>query len=173
METKPVISYKNIITAVGAFVIVAPLLLAGVMWSSKLAPAMKTRMARKAASAPLIKEARDLGLTYESALADPKRASGRPAVWCLRRVIRQGSYGGVAGPAPAAPASASGNFLETYYDGKEDKSVYITNPGRMYDMASSSHHGCVKTLVTIKTITFNDFGRGLRPRLEAEFVDYP
>lgn len=173
MENKPAISYKNIITAVGAFVIVAPLLLAGVMWSSKLAPAMKARLARKAASAPLIKEARDLDLTYESVLADPKRASGRPAVWCLRRVMRQGSYGGVAGPAPAAPASAASNFLETYYDGDENRSVYITNQERMYRMAGSSHQGCVKTLVTVKTITFNDFGRGLRPRLEVEFVDYP
>ena len=173
MENKPVISYKNILAAVGAFVIVAPLLLAVVMWGGKLAPAMKARMARKAASAPLIKEAGELALTYESVLADPKAASGRPAVWCLRRVIRQGTFGGVPGPAPAAPASAAKNFLETYYDGNENRSVYIVNPEKMYRMASSSHQGCVKTLVTIKTIAFNDFGLGLRPRLEAEFVDYP
>lgn len=178
MEDRPVISLKNIAVAVGAFALVAPLLLVALMWSSKLAPAMKTRMAKKAAIAPLVKEAKALGLTYESALADPKLAVGKPAVWCLRRVSAQGGYAPLPGSpeasaaAAAAPAPAK-NFIETLYGGVEGRSVYIDNPEKMYPMYNSMRQDCVKTLVTIKKLEAHDFGSGPRYRVEAEFVEYP
>lgn len=168
------INFRNIAAAVMGLVILAPLLFAAVMWSSRLAPAMKGRLARKAAIAPLVKEARRLGLTYETALADPYGAVGKPAVWCLRRMPEQAGYKPLPGPSPGAPAPAPANeFMGTFYEGDVKRPVFINNPGKVYSIAGSMQQGCSNTLVVIKDISSHDFGAGPRLRLEAEFVDYP
>lgn len=179
MEDGRGINFRNIAAAVTGLLILAPLVLTAVLWADKLAPAMKARMARKAAIAPLVKEAKLLNLTYESALAEPEKAVGKPAVWCLRRAPAQGGYSPLPGSpessaAAAAPAaSAAKTFVETFYDGKDGRSVYIDNPEKMYQMNSSSHQACVRTLVTIKKLEAHDFGSGPHYRVEAEFVEYP
>jgi len=174
MNTEPGLSVKSIVAALGAFVIVAPLVLIALMWADKLVPAIKVRMAKKAAVAPLVRKAAALGLTYESVKAEPLKAVGQPAVWCLRRIVPQGAVSGLAGPVPETVVASVGGFAETLYDGQEGRSVYISNPEKMYQMAGSSHQNCLKTLVTIKGVVSTDFGgnaRGLR--IEAEFVEYP
>ena len=168
------INFRNIAAAVIGVAILAPLLLAALMWADKLAPAMRERMGRKAAIAPLVKEARALGLTYESALADPFKSVGKPAVWCLRRMPEQRGYAPLPGSTDAARAvKPNSGFLGTWYEGDVKRPVFITNPGRVYSISGSMHQGCFNTLVVIKNVSAYDFGAGPRLRLEAEFVDYP
>lgn len=168
------INFRNIAAAVIGVLILVPLLLAALMWGSKLAPAMKGRLARKAAIAPLVKEARALGLTYEAALADPYGSVGKPAVWCLRRTPDQAGYKPLPGPSAGAPAPApEKRFLGTWYEGDAKRPVFLNNPRQVYSIAGSMHQGCHNTLVVIKDISAHDFGAGPRLRLEAEFVDYP
>lgn len=151
MEIKQSVNIKNVAGLLGGAVLAAVLVLGAVMWAQTFVPAYKARMARKARNAPLLKEARELGLTYNSVLAAPARAVGKPAVWCLRRI----------------------NPWETLYKGEEGKSVYIDNPHGISNPSGSMHQTCTETLVTIKTVTALDLGtvRGLR--LEASFIDYP
>jgi len=127
------------------------ILLLARMWAETLVPSFKAAMARKAAHAPLVKQAKALALTYEAVLAAPANAVGKPAVWCLRRI----------------------NPQETLYQGKEGKSVYIGNPYTMRDLAGSTHQTCTDTLVTIKSVTALEAGSIRSVRLEVEFVDYP
>ncbi|OGR40870.1 MAG: hypothetical protein A2X35_02750 [Elusimicrobia bacterium GWA2_61_42] len=142
---------KNILTLLAVAVVSAPLLLACASWGRNLAPGLKTRLANKASTAPLIKEARRLGLTYEAALAAPSAAVGKPAVWCLRR----------AGSGPAA------------YRGDEARPVHIINPEKMPGRAGSGHESCTDALVEITTVTALSFGEVSALRLEARFVAYP
>ena len=151
MEMKRRISLKNIACLTGGAVLAAVLVLGAAIWAQTFVPAFRARMARKAQNAPLMKEARELGLTYDSVLAAPAKAVGKPAVWCLRRITP----------------------WETLYKGEEGKSVYVENPHGMSNPSGSMHQTCTETLVTIKTVTALELGtvRGLR--LEASFVDYP
>lgn len=168
------ISFKNLLAGVAALLVLAPLLLALVLWAGHLGPAMKERMARKAATAPLLKEARRLGLTYDAALADPFNSVGKPAVWCLRRMPEQAGYKPLPGPASGTPAPAQEKkFIGTWYEGDPKRPVFINNPGQVYSISGSMHQGCYDTLVVIKDVSAYDFGAGPRLRLEAEFVDYP
>ncbi|MDO8803811.1 MAG: hypothetical protein Q7R35_05235 [Elusimicrobiota bacterium] len=150
MEIKQRVNLQDIASLVGGVVLAAVLVLGAAMWAETFVPAFKARMARKARNGPLIKESRELGLTYDSVLADPVRAVGKPAVWCLRRISPR----------------------ETLYRGEEGKSVYIENPHGMSNPSGSMHQTCTDTLLTIKTVTALDLGtvRGLH--IEASFVDY-
>lgn len=168
------IRFKNILAGVAALLVLAPLLLALVMWAGKLAPAIKGRMARKAAIAPLIKEAARLGLTYEAALADPYGSVGKPVVWCLRAMPEQGGYKPLPGPSSGAPAPVpEKQYIGTYYKGDPKRPVFITNPRQFYSISGSMHQGCSATLLVIKDVSAYDFGAGPRLRLEAQFEGYP
>lgn len=142
---------KNIAGLVAGVVVAAVIVLAAAMWAQTLVPAFQARAARKARNAPLIKEARELGLTYDSVLAAPAQAVGKPALWCLRRI----------------------SPFETLYKGEEGKSVYIENPHGMSAPTNSMRQTCTNTLLTIKTVTALDYGTVRGVRLEAGFVDYP
>ena len=151
MEIKQRVNIRNVAGLLGGAVLAAVLALVAAMWAQTLVPAFRARLARKAQNAPLMKEARELGLTYDSVLAAPAKAVGKPAVWCLRRITP----------------------WETLYQGKEGQSVYIENPHGMSNPSNSMRQTCTDTLLTIKTVTALELGtvRGLR--LEASFVDYP
>ncbi len=116
-----------------------------------LVPSFRSWRAHKAASAALIAEAKRLALTYDSILADPKAAMGKPAVWCLKRT---------------SPYQA---FLED--NGR--KLVRIANPHAMYSTSGSTHQGCIDTLVTISGITATEIAGARNVTLEVSFVDYP
>lgn len=172
--TKEGVNFRNIAAAVAGVVILAPLLLAALMWGSRLAPAMQERLARKAAIAPMVKEAWELGLTYDAALADPMKAVGKPAVWCLRRMPDQAGYKPLPGPSAGAPAPApEQSYMGTWYGGDSKRPVFLNNPRQVYSISGAMHQGCHNTLVVIKDISAYDFGAGPRLRLEAEFIDYP
>lgn len=151
MDIKQAVSLKNIAVLTGGAVLAAVLVAAAAIWAQTLVPAFKARQARKAHNAPLIKEAGKLALTYDSVLAGPAQAVGKPAVWCLRRI----------------------NPWQTLYQGKEGKLVYIENPHGMSNPGGSMHQTCTDTLVRIKTVTAVDLGTVRGMRLEASFIDYP
>lgn len=142
---------SDIAALLSGVLLIAVVVLGAVVWMKTLAPGFKTVLAEKARNAPLLKQAGELGLTYETVLADPAKAVGKPAVWCLRRSGAEGAL----------------------YQGKEDQPLFISNSAGMPRNYGTMHQTCVKTLVTIKTVTALDFGgvRGLR--LEVDFVSYP
>lgn len=142
---------SNIAALLSGVLLIAIVVLGAVIWGRTLAPGFKARLAEKRLNAPLIKQAGELGLTYETVLADPAKALGKPAVWCLRK----------AGADVAL------------YQAKEDKPVYFANPRSLPKYYGTMRQACYNTLVTVKTVTALDFGgvRGLR--LEVDFVAYP
>jgi hypothetical protein len=140
---------KNILTLLVSALLAAVLLGTLIIWTMDLAPRFKTRMARKAALAPRIKEAKELGLTYEAVLAAPYKTVGKPVLWCLRK----------------------GDSDRSYYNGEETKLLHVTNSGRM--LQGGSHQSCAETLLTITTVTAVSFGGVSSVRMEAYFEDYP
>jgi hypothetical protein len=142
---------SNIAALLSGVLLIAVVVLGAVIWGKTLAPGFKTRLAEKARYAPLLKQAGELGLTYEAVLADPAGAVGKPAVWCLRK-------------------TGADMML---YQGKEDKRVYIANPGSLPRYYGTMRETCYNALVTVKSVTTLDFSgtRGLR--LEVDFVGYP
>ena len=141
---------KNTLTLLTASLLAAALLGTLVIWTMNLAPRFKTRMGRKAAIAPMIKEAKELNITYESALAAPTKAVGKPALWCLRK--------------------GTGDL--SYYNGNEQQTVHITNQRRM-PQNGSTHQSCTEALLTITTVTAASFGSFSAVRINAEFIGYP
>jgi hypothetical protein len=142
---------KNILTLLAATLVLLVLLASMTRVSRTLAPRFRTRLSAKAAQAPMLKEAKRLGLTYDSVLADPVKALGRPAVWCLR----QGA-GGLAA-----------------YDGDPDRTVEIVNPEDMPAVYGSTHQQCADALIELSTVTYYSFGGVSGARLKARFVAYP
>ena len=144
--------YRNLFYLMGTGLLAAALLI--FLLSSgtrRLAGGLKSRTSARAANLPLLKEALALGLTYETALAAPSGAVGKPAVWCLRKRA--------AGPAA--------------YKGDDLRPVYITNLAQMPFYAGSMRQTCTDTLVVIGTFTALQFGEVRGGRLEAAFVAYP
>lgn len=142
---------SEIAALLSGVLLIAVVVLGAVIWGETLAPGFRNRLAEKSRNAKLAKQAGELGLTYESVLADPAKALDKPAVWCLRGTGAE----------------------EAFYEGKEDKAVYIANSGRMPKNYGTMRRTCVDTLVTIKTVTALDFGGARGLRLEVEFVGYP
>lgn len=151
MQTKQHVSLKNIIAPLGIAVILVLSVIFVLIQAETMMPAFKARMAKKARSTILIREARELDLTYESVLAAPAKAMGKPAVWCLKRRSAQ----------------------EVYYKGNGVERVYIKNPREMYDNSGSRHQSCIDTLVRIKSITASEISGARNMRIEVEFIDYP
>jgi len=144
---------RNILALLCAALLAAALLGALVIWTLNLAPSFRARRAANAAIAGRLKEAKALGLTYESALAAPEKALGKPALWCLRR----------------------GDLDRTYYNGEEGKPVYIKNSGRMPSTVNytGKHQNCADALLTIATVSAVSYGSFSAVRLEADFIAYP
>lgn len=144
------INPKNILLLLAGGVLGAAVLGSALLLAARLWPSFQARMAKRAATAVLVKEAKELGLTYEAVVAAPAQALGKPALWCLRR----------------------SGADEAFYKGQEKTRLRITNPAAMYNYSGSSHQACVDTVVTIQNITAAEYlgARGLR--LEVTFVDY-
>jgi len=151
MQIKQRASLKNIVTLLGIVFVLVFSVLFMLIQAETIVPAFKARMARKARSAILISEAKELNLTYESVLAAPAKAMGKPAVWCLKRRSAQ----------------------EVFYKGNGWERIYIKNSREMYDNSGSRHQSCIDTLVTIKSITASKISGARNIRLEVDFVDYP
>jgi len=124
--------------------------LASLYWTS-IAPAFKYWRGYRSKNAQLIDEAKKLNLTYNSILADPTAAMGKPTIWCLRRT----------------------SPTEVYFNDNGWKRIIIKNPDMMYEHAGSRHQSCVNTLLTIKSITATEISGARNITLEANFVDYP
>lgn len=151
MQIKQRVSLKNIVTLLGIVFILTFSVIFVLIQAETTVPAFKARMAKKARSAILIREAKGLGLTYESVVAAPTKAMGKPAVWCLKRRSSQ----------------------EVFYKSNGWERIYIKNPREMYDISGSRHQSCIDTLVTIRSITASEISGARNIRLEVDFVDYP
>ncbi len=151
MQIKQRVNLKNIITLLGIVFVLVFSVIFVLIQAETIVPAFKARMARKARSAILIREAKELGLTYESVLAAPAKAMEKPVVWCLKRRSAQ----------------------EVFYKGNGWERIYIKNPRAMYDISGSRHETCRDTLVIIKSITASEINGARNIRLEVDFVDYP
>lgn len=142
---------KNILALLLACVVITPLLIMLSAHMQGAASGLRTRMGQKAAYAASLKQAKELGLTYESALASPAAALGKPALWCLRK-------------------SGTGR---SFYKGDDTRPVYITNPERMDPTSGSSHQDCQDALIELSTFTVYSFGGPAKLRVEARFIAYP
>ncbi len=151
MQITQRVNLKNIITLLGGVIILVSSLIFVLIQAETIVPAFKARMAKKARSSILIREAKELDLTYESVLSAPTKAMGKPAVWCLKRRSAQ----------------------EVFYKGNGWERIYIKNPREMYDMSGSRHQSCIDTLLIIKSITASEISGARNIRLEVDFVDYP
>lgn len=151
MRINQSVSLRNIGILLGSVSAVVIGVLFVLIQAETIVPAFKVRMARKARSAILVKEAKEFGLTYESVLVAPAKAMGKPAVWCLK--IRSAQ--------------------EVFYKGNGWERIYIQNPREMYNFSSSRRQTCINTLVTIKSMTVSEISGARNIRLEVDFVDYP
>ncbi|HCC47337.1 MAG TPA: hypothetical protein DEQ38_04360 [Elusimicrobia bacterium] len=150
MRNRLNISPKNILLLLAGGALAAAVLGSALLLAARLWPSFQARTAKREATAVMVKEAKALGLTYETVVAAPAQAMGKPALWCLRR----------------------SGADEALYKGQEKNRLRITNPAAMYNYSGSSHQACVDTVVTIQNITASEYlgARGLR--LEVTFVDY-
>lgn len=142
---------RNLFYLMGATLLAASLLVFILSRGTRLAGGLRALTEAKAARGRLIEEARRLDLTYDSALAAPAAAAGKPALWCLRKL-------------PSGPAA---------YRGDDSRPVYITNIREMPDYAGPKQQTCTDTLVVIGTFTALQFGEVYGARLEARFITYP
>ena len=157
-ETGPASPEQEKKTSVKRMLLLVPVVMAGAylllgvgLWAAGAFKGYKKARAERAGTAPLLAQARKLGLTYEYAKAYPDKAPGKPALWCLRKIRGE---------------------AEAWYDGEAKKPLYLTNPEAMYDYAGSSHQDCVKTLIKIRSVKPLEFSPG-KLRIEAEVVGYP
>ena len=93
----------------------------------------------------MIKEAKSLKLTYESVLKYPDKAFGKPAIWC----IQNRGDGGV------------------FYEGKQDKRIFVSNDASMPLYIGDKHSICIDMLVIIRESSSVISGSRLVP---VEFV---
>ena len=117
-----------------------------------LTPSFMARMQKKASSAPLLRTARKLGLTYEAALSEPMAALGKPVLWCVH--ISSG---------------------QAYSGAGRDRPVDIANlaemPRELYNRHSGDYE-CTGALLEITGIKTFDFGGARAVRPQASFIDY-
>ena len=119
---------------------------------SNLTPSFKARLKKKAATAPLFREAGKLGLTYESVLSAPMAAMGKPALWCVHLSSSQAYYEqGSARPVDIAS-------LE-----EMPEELYRRNSG---------DYSCRKALLEITGLKTFDFEGARAVRPQARFIDY-
>lgn len=117
-----------------------------------LTPSFMARMQKKASSAPLLRTARKLGLTYEAALAEPMAALGKPVLWCVHISSAQ-AY---CGPGRDRPVDIS-NLEEM--------------PAELYGRHSGDFE-CRNALLEITGVKTFDFGGARAVRPQAGFIDY-
>lgn len=118
----------------------------------RLTPAFRARMEKKAASAPLFRQARKLGLTYEAALGAPMAALGKPVLWCVY-------------------ISSS----QVYFAPGRNKPVDVVNTGEMPWQLYGTYSGeydCRNALLEISGVRTFDFGGARAVRLQARYIDY-
>ncbi len=78
--------------------------------------------------APLLKQAKAAGLTYEMALADPARSEGNPVIWCVQ----------------------NRGELEVTADGNGTKHITVTNYPAMPLFTGSKHEACTQMLLVVE-----------------------
>jgi len=143
---------KNILPLLLATVVIVPVIAILTLNTREAASGLKARLAAKAAISASAKEARALGLTYDSVLTAPAAALGKRAVWCLSSAAK--------GP-------------RVFYEGKENKPVYITNRTAIPEYPLPSRATCADALVEITTFTVYSLGNASTWRLEVRLIGYP
>ena len=143
---------RKIYYAAGAALLAALLFALFAGLASTLTPSFMARMQKKASSAPLIREARKLGLTYEAALGEPMAALGKPVLWCVH--ISSG---------------------QAYCGQGRERPVDISNleemPWELYGRHSGDYE-CRTALLELTGIKTFDFGGARAVRPQASFIDY-
>ncbi len=113
-------------------IVIVALVLAYVvyLWLCTIVPGVMMRRESMQELSPLIKEAKSLGLTYESVLKYPDKALGKPAIWCIQN----------RGPE------------QVLYEGKQDKRIFVSNEGSMPLYIGDKHSICADMLVVIGSV---------------------
>lgn len=125
----------------GALTITAKLLASGLAlavianWIVHAMPALSKERAEKKKLAPLVNEARTLGINYESVLAFPYQTLGKPAVWCIKNKGEDGAF----------------------YNGDGDKRLLVDPLDNMPLFTGSKHAACTDMLVIISSVTKRTF----------------
>ncbi|OGR51938.1 MAG: hypothetical protein A2049_07830 [Elusimicrobia bacterium GWA2_62_23] len=143
---------KNILTLLLAVVIIVPLIAILTLNTREAASGLKGRLAAKAALAEKVREARALGLTYDSAMAAPAAALGKTAVWCL---------------------SNPDKGRRIFYEGNETRPVYMNNQTGIPEYPLPHRSTCADALVEITTFTAYSFGDVSARRIEVRLIAYP
>lgn len=144
---------KNILTLLARALLAAALLAPLVIWIMNSAPGFKAHMAKKAAIAPLIKEAEELNITYESARMAPIKTLGKPVVWCIH-IASGGAYYGLGAGKP----------------------IDIINqpamPGSLYGRQTGDYE-CTNALLEITGVKIFKFGQVRSVRTQTRFIACP
>ena len=142
---------RNVFYLICAAVTAAlPLALFGGL-AKNLAPAVRARIQKKASNAQLFRQARKLGLTYESALSAPLTSLGKPVLWCVSKPQ--------SGPA--------------LYGGAGGRPVEIINQEEMPSEIYRQHRRpCAEALLELTSFKTYDSGGARAVRIEARYIDY-
>ena len=143
---------KNIFYLLCAAVAAAMLLALFAGLARNLTPAFRARLQKKAASAPVFKKARELGLTYEAALSSPVNAINKPVLWCVHLSSAQAYHG-----------QGTENPLDIPNKEEMPWQLYPNRRGHLY---------CRNALMEITGVKIYDFAGVRVLRLQTRFIDY-
>ncbi|PIU20008.1 MAG: hypothetical protein COT18_04620 [Elusimicrobia bacterium CG08_land_8_20_14_0_20_59_10] len=116
-------------------------------------PALKSRMSKKAGTAPAARRAAQLGITYETALRSPAEALGKPVRWCVHLASGRAFYG--AGSSRPIKISNSGQM-----------------PPELYRRQSGDYE-CRYALLEITGFKTFEYDSARAVRIETRYLDYP
>jgi hypothetical protein len=143
---------KNILTLLAGALVALALLSSMTRVTRGLASRLKPRLSARAAEAPMMKEAKELGITYEAAMADPVKVLGKHVLWCV--YISSG---------------------EAYHSYDATDRLDIEN---IQEMPVSEHTyyrsvPCRTALLQIKGVKTSEFGQQRAVRLQLRYIDSP
>ena len=119
--------------------------------AKNLTPAVRARLQKKASNARLFRQAREQGLTYESALDSPMTSLGKHVLWCVSK-------------QPSGPA---------LYGGSGGRPLDIPNQADMPSEIFQQHRRpCADALLEITSFKTYDYGGARAVRIEARYIDY-
>jgi len=127
-DEEPLVDFKRL----RKFVIYPALALLGLwlcsVWLPEAFTGFSINRARNAEIAPLVEKAKALGLTYETVLADPAGAEGKPVVWCVQNRDPHG----------------------VTVDGNGAKRLSVSNYPRMPLFMGDKHRACIPMILLVE-----------------------
>jgi len=98
------------------------------LWLAPAFHGLSVNRARNQEIAPLLKQAKAAGLTYEWVFKNPAGAEGKPVIWCVQ----------------------NRGELDVTVDGDANKRLTVSNYPRMPKFSGSKHEACTPMLLVLE-----------------------